>query len=92
MKLATYKNADGGMEIMKEDSALDEIRALGKVFTSALAERGKFSKFGSESDLMAGLAAYSMLDLKGSSARTDAAHKLVMRIIADEMFARLRAA
>jgi len=62
------------------------------VFTSALAERGKFSKFGSESDLMAGLAAYSMLDLKGSSARTDAAHKLVMRIIADEMFARLRAA
>jgi hypothetical protein len=62
MKLATYKNADGGMEMMNEDSALDEIRALGKVFTAALAERGKASN---ESDLMAGLAAYTMLDLKG---------------------------
>lgn len=92
MKLATYKNADGGMEMMNEDSALDEIRALGKVFTSILAERGKSSKSGNESDLMAGLAAYTMLDLKGESARTDAAHRLVMRIIADEMFARLRAA
>jgi hypothetical protein len=89
MKLATYKNADGGMEMMREDSALDEIRALGKVFTSILAERGKSSN---ESDLMAGLAAYTMLDLKGDSARTDAAHRLVMGIIADEMFARLRAA
>jgi hypothetical protein len=48
MKLATYKNADGGMEMMNEDSALDEIRALGKVFTAALAERGKASN---ESDL-----------------------------------------
>jgi hypothetical protein len=89
MKLATYKNADGGMEMMNEDSALDEIRALGNVFTAALAERGKASN---ESDLMAGLAAYTMLDLKGESARTDAAHRLVMRIIADEMYARLRAA
>jgi hypothetical protein len=59
------------------------------VFTAALAERGKASN---ESDLMAGLAAYTMLDLKGESARTDAAHRLVMRIITDEMFARLRAA
>jgi hypothetical protein len=89
MKLATYKNANGGITMMSEDSALDEIRALGKVFTVALAERGKDSN---ESDLMAGLAAYTMLNLKGESARTDAAHRLVMRTITDEMFARLRAA
>lgn len=89
MKFATYKNADGGIAMMNEDSALDEIRALGKVFADALAERGKASN---ESDLMSGLAAYTLLELKGESPRADAAHRLVMRIISEEMFDRLRAA
>lgn len=89
MKFTTYKNADGGMEMISEDNAFAEIKELGHNFAVALAERGQETK---ESDLMNGLAAYQMLDLKGVNARCDAAHKIVMRVITDEMLKRVRAA
>ena len=89
MRLSTYKNAHGGIEMMNEDSALEEIRELGHIFAVALAERGKAT---TESDLMTGLAAYTLLNLKGESARVDTAHKMVLRIISEEMLERARVA
>ena len=41
---------------------------------------------------MNGLAAYHTLNLKGENARCDAAHSLVMSVITEEMFNRVRAA
>lgn len=89
MKLRTYKNADGGISMINEANAFAKIKELGHNFAVALAERGHETK---ESDLMNGLAAYQILDLKGENARCDAAHGLVMSIIAEEMFNRVRAA
>lgn len=89
MKMTTYKNIDGGISMISEENAFNEIRELGHNFAVALAERGHDTK---ESDLMNGLAAYHMLDLKGVSPRVDAAHRVVMKIITDEVFARAKAA
>lgn len=88
MKMTTYKNIDGGISMISEENAFNEIRELGHNFAVALAERGHDTK---ESDLMNGLAAYHMLDLNGVSPRVDAAHRVVMKIITDEVFARAKA-
>lgn len=89
MKFTMYKNRDGGVELIGEDGALNEIRELGSTFATILAERGHDTK---ESDLMSGLAAYHMLKLEGVNPRLDAAHKVVVKIITDEMFERAQAA
>jgi hypothetical protein len=89
MKLKTYKNVDGGTSMISVDNAFAEIKELGHNFAVALAERGHETK---ESDLMNGLAAYHTLNLKGENARCDAAHSLVMSVITEEMFNRVRAA
>ncbi len=89
MKLKTYKNANGGTSMISVENAFAEIKELGHVFAVALAERGHDRK---ESDLMSGLAAYHLLNLKGESARCDAAHSLVIKAITDEMFERALAA
>ena len=89
MKLTMYKNADGGTEMISRDGALREIRELGHSLAVSLAELGHDTK---QSDLMNGLAAYHTLKLEGVSPRLDAAHRVVIKIITDEMFERARAA
>jgi hypothetical protein len=89
MKFSMYKTIDGGNGMISEDNAFAEIKELGHNFAVALAERGHETK---ESDLMNGLAAYHILKLEGVNARCDAAHKIVMRVITEEMFNRARAA
>ena len=89
MKLKMYKTIDGGNAMISEKNAFNEIRELGHIFAVSLAERGHKTQ---ESDLMAGLAAYTLLNLKGENARCDAAYDVVVRTITDEMFKRARAA
>ena len=89
MRFTTYKTVDGGTGMISEENAFAEIKELGHNFAVALAERGHDTK---ESDLMNGLAAYQILKLEGVNPRCDAAHKIVMRVITDEMFKRARAA
>ena len=88
MKLKTYRNADGGTEMISIDRAYDELRELGHIYAVALAERGHETK---ESDLMSGFAAYTMLKLEGESARLDAAYQMAIKDITDIMFERARA-
>jgi len=89
MKFKTYKNTNGGTSMISVENAFVEIKELGHMFAVALAERGHNTK---ESNLMSGLAAYHLLNLKGENARCDAAHDLVVGIVTDEMFKRARAA
>ena len=89
MKLRMYKTIDGGNAMISEKNAFNEIRELGHIFAVSLAERGHNTQ---ESDLIAGLAAYTLLNLKGENARCDAAYDVVVRTITDEMFKRARAA
>lgn len=88
MQFKLYKNADNGTEMISLDSAYNELRELGHIYAVALAERGHETK---ESDLMSGLAAYTMLKLEGESARLDAAHQMVIKDITDIMFERATA-
>jgi hypothetical protein len=88
IKFKMYKNVNSGTSMISFDSALDELRELGHHFAVGLAERGHHT---SESDLMSGLAAYHILDLKGTSARLDAAHDMVFKHITDIAFERARA-
>lgn len=89
MHFKMYKTAHGATGMISFDSALDELRELGHHFAVGLAERGHHT---SESDLMSGLAAYHILDLKGVSARLDAAHAMVVKHITGIMFEQARAA
>ena len=88
-KFKMYKNVNGGSAMISFDNALNELRELGHHFAVGLAERGHHT---SESDLMSGLAAYHILDLRGTNARLDAAHDMVTKHITDVMFERARAA
>lgn len=83
MKFKMYKSVNGGSSMISLDNAFAEIRELGHSFAVSLAERGYKSE---ESDLMNGLAAYHLLDLKGVDTRLDAAHRMVIKEITDVMF------
>jgi hypothetical protein len=85
MRFKMYKTVDGGTAMISIDNALAEIRELGHTFAVTLAERGHKTE---ETDLMSGLAAYHLLDLKGVNARLDAAHSMVIKEITDAMFDR----
>lgn len=84
-KFKMYRGINGSTQMISFDGALDELRELGHNFAVGLAERGHRT---SESDLMSGLAAYHILDLKGTSPRLDAAHDMVTKHITDVMFER----
>ena len=89
MKMNTYRNADGGMEMISEDNAFATVKEVGHVFAVAMAERGHKTE---DSDLFNGLAAYTVLNLAGENARFDAAYKMVMDIIAKEILERAKRA
>lgn len=57
------------------------IRELGHIYAVALAEKGH--DISGETDLMNGLAAYYMLDLKGEFAELDSAVESVLKTVYD---------
>jgi hypothetical protein len=89
MKMKTYRNANGGIEMISEENAFAEVKEMGHTFAVAMAERGHKTQ---DSDLMNGLAAYTILNLAGENARFDAAYKMVVDAIAREMFERAKRA
>ena len=63
--------------------AVEYLRSLGHIYAVALAEKGH--NIDDKSDLMNGLAAYYMLDLKGEVAMLDDSVDKVVRIVYEEV-------
>ena len=78
---------------MTQEQALEMLRELGNIYAVALAERGhnvddepeRRRPTGYKSDLMNGLAAYYMLDLKGEFDELDESVDAVVRIVYEEV-------
>jgi hypothetical protein len=68
---------------MTQEQALEMLRELGNIYAVALAERGY--NVDDKSDLMTGLAAYYMLDLKGEFDELDESVDAVVRIVYEEV-------
>ena len=69
--------------MMTIDQATEMLRELGNTYAVALAERGH--NVDNKSDLMNGLAAYYMLDLKGEFDELDESVDAVVRIVYEEV-------
>lgn len=72
---------------MTQEQALEMLRELGNIYAVALAERGY--NVDDKSDLMNGLAAYYMLDLKGEFDELDESVDVIARIIYEEVVSKL---
>ena len=68
---------------MTQEQALEMLRELGNIYAVAPAERGY--NVDDKSDLMNGLAAYYMLDLKGEFDELDESVDAVVRIVYEEV-------
>ena len=68
---------------MTIDQATEMLRELGNIYAVALAEKGH--NIDDKSDLMNGLAAYYMLDLKGEFDELDESVDAVVRIVYEEV-------
>ena len=67
---------------MTQEQALEMLRELGNIYAIALAEKGH--NVDDKSDLMNGLAAYFMLDLKGEFDELDESVDVITRIVYEE--------
>lgn len=72
---------------MTQEQALEMLRELGNIYAVALAEKGH--NVDDKSDLMNGLAAYYMLDLKGEFDELDESVDAVVRIVYEEVVSKL---
>ena len=72
---------------MTQEQALEMLRELGNIYAVALAEKGH--NVDDKSDLMNGLAAYYMLDLKGEFDELDESVDVITRIIYEEVVRKL---
>jgi hypothetical protein len=72
---------------MTQEQALEMLRELGNIYAVALAERGY--NVDDKSDLMNGLVAYYMLDLKGEFDELDESVDAVARIVYEEVVSKL---
>lgn len=68
---------------MTQGQAIEMLRELGNIYAVALAEKGH--NVDEKSDLMNGLAAYYMLDLKGEFDELDESVDSVVRIAYEEV-------
>ena len=68
---------------MTQEQALEMLRELGNIYAVALAEKGH--NVDDKSDLMNGLAAYYMLDLKGEFDELDESVDVITRIVYEEV-------
>jgi len=69
------------------EQAVQLLKELGHIFAVAMAKRGYDTK---DSDLMNGLAAYHILELRGEGAELDAAHDMIVDEVTAAMFDRAR--
>ena len=88
MKFTMYKNSQGEAVMISYDDAFEVVRELGHTFCVSMAELGHDIE--EQTDLMKGLAAYHILDLKGENPKLDTAHDIVMREATDAMFEQLQ--
>ena len=72
---------------MTQEQALEMLRELGNIYAVALAEKGH--NVDDKSDLMNGLAAYYMLDLKGEFDELDEGVDVITRIVYEEVVSKL---
>jgi hypothetical protein len=72
---------------MTQEQATDMLRELGNIYAVALAEKGH--NVDDKSDLMNGLAAYYMLDLKGEFDELDESVDVITRIVYEEVVRKL---
>tara|TARA_R100000951_G_C2632373_1_gene178112 strand:- start:1312 stop:1539 length:228 start_codon:yes stop_codon:yes gene_type:complete len=72
---------------MTQEQALEMLRELGNIYAVALAEKGH--NVDDKSDLMNGLAAYYMLDLKGEFKELDEGVDVIARIVYEEVVSKL---
>ena len=72
---------------MEIKAATEILRELGNIYAVALAERGY--NVDDKSDLMNGLAAYYMLDLKGELDVLDKSVDVITRIVYEEVVSKL---
>ena len=72
---------------MTQEQALQMLRELGNIYAVALAEKGH--NVDDKSDLMNGLAAYYMLDLKGEFDELDESVDVITRIVYEEVVSKL---
>ena len=72
---------------MTQEQALEMLRELGNIYAVALAEKGH--NVDDKSDLMNGLAAYYMLDLKGEFDELDESVDVITRIVYEEVVSKL---
>ena len=72
---------------MTQEQALQMLRELGNIYAVALAEKGH--NVDDKSDLMNGLAAYYMLDLKGEFEELDESVDVITRIVYEEVVSKL---
>ena len=83
--------------MMTLDQATEMLRELGNIYAVALAEKGhniddepeRRRPTGYKSDLMNGLAAYFMLDLKGEFDELDESVDVITRIVYEEVVSKL---
>jgi hypothetical protein len=68
---------------MTQEQALEMLRELGNIYAVALAEKGH--NVDDKSDLMNGLAAYYMLDLKGEFDELDEGVDVIARVVYEEV-------
>lgn len=90
MRMTTYRDINGALQMMSDDTCLETLRELGRTFADGLAQIDKPAPRDT-SDLWNGLAAYHILKLDGENARLDAAHKRVIRMVTDASFEHARA-
>lgn len=90
MRFTTYRDHLGTLQMMSDDTVLEVIRELGRTFADGMRQIDKPVE--GQSDLMNGLAAYHLLNLGGESARVDAAHRRVIRMVTDAAFEMAREA
>ena len=67
---------------MNTEAALITVRELGHIFAVSLAE--KTGKSSTDNDLMNGLAAYEMLNLKGEFEDLDKSVDIILRIVYEQ--------
>lgn len=84
MRITTYRDVNGVLQMMNDDTCLDVLRTLGRTFADEM--RLISHPVYHESELMNGIAAYHILRLENENARLDAAYKRVLKLVTDAAF------
>lgn len=85
MRLTTYRDADGALQMMSDETCLLVIRRVGRSFIEGL-EKIEKAPSAPRSELMDGIAAYIMLKLEGENAAVDAAYRRCIKMVTDAAF------